>query len=475
MAPAPVPAKSERVPLLRDTRVLSLLWQAAVLLIVLLVVAWLVDNLRTNLASSRIPFGWTFLRQPAGFEISEGAAWDPSQSYGRAFLVGVGNTLRVVLAGIVLATLLGLLVGIARLSSNWLLRTLSGAYIETVRNTPLLVQLFFWYTAVILPLPNIQQALRVGDFALISNRGVALGWPYLTQTGGPFLWWLAGGLVVGWAGWSWWRARLDQAGRLDSALPLFFGLFLLVAVAGYFVTAATASLPADLTWELRRGDRGVLFVDANANAKYDAGVDRPMRRVTVELIGASGASLGTALTGDDGSFRFADLPEEGVDLRFESPPPLVYSAPVLQGFNVRGGRVLSPEFAALLLGLVLYTGSFIAEIVRAGINAVSKGQWEAARAVGLSNGATLRLIVLPQALRIIIPPLTSQYLNLAKNSSLAIAVGFPDLFNISLTIMNQAGAAVQMFLIIMATYLSFSLLTSLLMNTYNRRISLVER
>ncbi|MGL4650160.1 MAG: ABC transporter permease subunit, partial [Caldilineaceae bacterium] len=212
-----------------------------------------------------------------------------------------------------------------------------------------------------------------------------------------------------------------------------------------------------------------------SNAEYDAGIDRPMRRVPVELLSASGDSLGSMLTEEDGGFRFADLPEEGVELRFVTPAPVVWSAPLLQGFNVRGGRTFSPEFAALLLGLVLYTGAFIAEIVRAGINAVSRGQWEAARALGMNGGVILRLIVLPQALRVIIPPLTSQYLNLAKNSSLAIAVGYPDLFNVSLTIMNQSGAAVQMFLLIMATYLSFSLLISFLMNLYNRRIALVER
>ncbi len=493
MAPAPAPAKHESTPLLRDTRVLSLLWQAALVAVLVVVGAWLINNLRANLAASNIPIGWSFLRQSAGFEISEGAAWDPSQSFARAFLVGVGNTLRVVLAGIVLATIVGLVAGIARLSANWLVRTLAGIYVETIRNTPLLVQLFFWYTAVILPLPSLDEGLRLGNFLIISNRGVAMGWPYVTETGGAWLWWLLGALMVSWLVWRWRRSALDKQGRLDSALPVFFGVFLLVAVVGYFVVDATSALPAGVTYELRRGDRGTLFVDADGNAEYDAGVDRPIRRVPVELLGASGASLGLALTEEDGGFRFfaptppqeegdaaasaeeAPPAEEGVEVRYGAPPPVVYSAPVVQGFNVRGGRTFSPEFAALLLGLTLYTGAFISEIVRSGINAVPKGQWEAARAVGLSGGATLRLIVLPQALRVIIPPLTSQYLNLAKNSSLAIAVGYPDLFNISLTIMGQSGATVQLFLVIMATYLSFSLLTSLIMNIYNQRIALVER
>jgi general L-amino acid transport system permease protein len=354
-------------------------------------------------------------------------------------------------------------------------RSLAGVYVEALRNTPLLVQLFFWYTAVILPLPNIRDAILLGDFALISNRGVAMGWPYVTESGGAWLWWLVGGLVVAWIAWRWRRAVLDNRGRLDSALPTFFVAFAVVAVIGYFVTDATATLPAGVTYELDRGDRGTLFVDLDGDGVYTPGVDRPMRRMPITLLDANGAEIGATFTAEDGSFRFYDLEVDGETLRFEAAPPVVYSAPAFQNFNVRGGRTFSPEFVALLMGLTLYTGAFIAEIVRAGINSVPKGQWEASRAVGLSAATTLRLIVLPQALRVIIPPLTSQYLNLAKNSSLAIAVGYPDLFNISLTIMNQSGAAVQMFLIIMATYLTISLTFSLLMNLYNRRIALVER
>lgn len=476
MAPRSGPTAS-RGPgsFLTDTRVLQALAQILVVVALVAMLAFLANNVSTNLAASNIPFGWTFLRQAAGFEIAEGPAFDPTESYWRAFITGALNTLRVVSAGIVLATLLGLLVGLARLSTNWLVRTISGAYVEIVRNTPLLVQLFFWYFAVILQLPDIKNNISLGDFLILSNRGMALGWLDLSQTGRVWLIWLAVALVAAVVADRMRRRQLDARGKINSSLPAGLAAFVLVAAVGYLASSYTARLPEGVAYELRRGDRGTLFVDANNNTNYDAGVDEPMRRVSVTLHGEDGAVLGAELTDTDGSFRFVDLEAEGTALTWETPTPLVYSAPLLQGFNVRGGRTFSPEFTALLLGLVLYTGAFIAEIVRAGINSVAKGQWEASRAVGLSAGDTLRLIVLPQALRVIIPPLTSQYLNLAKNSSLAIAVAYPDLFNVALTIMNQSGAAVQMFLVIMATYLSISLVTSLIMNWYNKRVALVER
>jgi general L-amino acid transport system permease protein len=216
-------------------------------------------------------------------------------------------------------------------------------------------------------------------------------------------------------------------------------------------------------------------VDEDSDGKYRNGVDTPMGYVQVTLLAEDGSELATIRTDSEGDFRFYDLEVEGTAISFEAPPPVIISQPRQEGFAYTGGQQLTPEFAALLLGLVVYTAAFIAEIVRAGINAVSKGQWEAARALGLSNTETLRMIVLPQALRVIIPPLTSQYLNLTKNSSLAIAVGYPDLFNVSRTVFNQSGAAVQMFVLIMATYLTLSLLTSGFMNWYNARVALVER
>lgn len=475
MAPASLPTTERGLrAFLHDTRFIQAAIQVGLILILVAFLAYFASNVSTNLRASNIPMGWNYLSQTAGFEIAEGANYDPSQSYARAFVVGVLNTIRVVAFGIVLATLVGVFVGIARLSSNWLVRMLAGAYVEILRNTPLLVQLFFWYSAVILQLPDIKANVHLGNLAIISNRGVALAWPYLTATGGPWLWWIGAGLLVA-IGVGYWRRRvLDAQGRLDSALPLALAGLAGVAAIGFLVTALTARLPEQVAFELRRGDRGALFVDADGDGVMGKN-ERPLARVPVTILDAGGAPLGTTLTDSEGAFRFFDLPVEGVTLTWEAPSPVVVTTPALQGFNVRGGRTFSPEFVALLLGLTLYTGAFIAEIVRAGINAVPHGQWEASRAVGLKSGEILRLIVLPQALRVIIPPLTSQYLNLTKNSSLAIAVGYPDLFNISLTIMNQSGATVQMFLIIMATYLVFSLATSAFMNAYNRRMALVER
>jgi general L-amino acid transport system permease protein len=271
------------------------------------------------------------------------------------------------------------------------------------------------------------------------------------------------------------RRQLDQQGRVGTTLTWTIPAFLIIAVIGYFAVDATGSLPSNVAYELRRGDRGTLFVDVNGDGNFDSAVDRPLSRVPVTLLDGNGVELGTVSTDAQGEFRFSDLETEGEQLQWSVPAPLVVSRPVIQGFNFRDGQSLSPEFFALLIGLVTYTGAFIAEIVRAGINAVAKGQWEASRALGLTGTQTMRMIVLPQALRVIIPPLTSQYLNLTKNSSLAIAVGYPDLFNVSRTIFNQSGAAIQVFIMIMATYLSISLFTSFFMNWYNKRVALVER
>jgi general L-amino acid transport system permease protein len=307
-----------------------------------------------------------------------------------------------------------------------------------------------------------------------SNRGISLTWPRITAAGQDLVYWVFGALVVAVAvGLVYRRIRLQQ-GRLESGLAPALVASLIVLATGYATTALTASLPEGVAYTLQRGDRGMLFVDGNNDGLFSDEYDQPLRYVPVTLLAADGRLLGTSLTDSGGAFRFVDVPQEGTSLTWNTPPPIVWDEPVLQGFNYRGGQVLSPEFAALLLGLTFYTAAFIAEIVRGGINAVPKGQWEASRALGLSVGATMRLIILPQALRIIIPPLTNQYLNLTKNSSLAIAVGYPDLFSVSRTIFNQSGATVQMFVLIMATYLALSLLTSAFMNWYNRRVALVE-
>jgi len=383
------------VPFWRDERVLKVLAQIAFVVLVLAIGLWALSNYRER----GLKFSFGFLDEEASFDLAEGIAFSPTDSYARAFLVGVVNTARVASLGIVLATLLGLVTGIARLSDNWLVSKIASIYIEIVRNTPLLVQLFFLYFAVILKLPQLKvrdeiTAITLPGPTYLSNRGLALPWPRPSESFG-----------------SWWP-------------------FLVVAL---IVTV--------LLWILRaRGVQRTGHPSFNFLWVVSA-------FVTVPVIG------------------WLVVPGN----------PLVLDVPVIEGLRATGGTVLSPEFVALTLGLVVYTGAFIAEVVRAGILAVPKGQTEAARAQGFTNGQILRLIVLPQALRVIIPPLISQYLNLTKNSSLAVGIGFLDLYAVSSTMLNQSGRVVEVFLMIMASYLSMSLSVSLIMNVVNRRIQIVER
>ena len=391
-------ASDSAIPFWRDVRVLKVLAQIAFVIVIALFAAFLYANLQANLASRQMTLGYDFLQTAASFDISEAhIPYQPSDTYGRALLVGLTNTLVVALWGMVLATIVGVIVGIARLSSNWLIRQLAAAYVNVFRNTPLLIQLMFWYFGLVLQLPVVRQAITLPGPTYLSQRGLYLTWPAPTET---FSRWVP---------------------------------FLIVAVASSFI----------LQIAFKR-------VEAKADRPLSPWVKLAACTFTPIIIGAAGALLMPAL-------------------------PLTLDRPELRGLNFRGGLRLTPEFAALLFGLVIYTGAFIAEVVRAGIQAVSRGQVEAARALGLTGGQTLRLVVFPQALRVIIPPLTSQYLNLAKNTSLAIAIGFPDLFSVAGTIFNQTGAAIEIIVLMMISYLSMSLFTSFLLNIYNARRRLVER
>ena len=385
-----------RPPFWRDERILAVIIQIIVVAAVFGLLYWLYSNLMAAL-SVRFsnPISFDFWGQIASFDIKESLiAYSRTSTYGRAFVVGLLNTLIVAILGVIFATMLGVTIGVMRLSTNFLVNRIAAVYIDTFRNIPLLLLLIFWSQAVFLKLPRVQEAVVLPGPIFFSQRGVAVPWGIPTASWGLFLAALGGSLVL---------ALL--IGRLLGEIGKRVG-------RPFFVTF----------WVV------VLF-----------------------LIG-------------------------GVVSWFALPQPLEFTYPELTGFNTRGGRVLSPEFMAILSGLVIYTASFIAEIVRSGIQAVSKGQREAAAALGLSSFQTLRLVIFPQALRIIIPPLTSQYLNLTKNSSLAIAVGYPDLFAIvGNTVRNQTGREIEVFMLIMGVYLSLSLLTSLLMNLYNRRIRLIER
>jgi general L-amino acid transport system permease protein len=378
----------------RDARIRGILYQVLFVALVVAAGAFLVHNTLVNLHRQNIASGFGFLDREAAFGIGESLiAYSPADSYARAFLVGLLNTLYVSALGILLATILGTVIGIARLSSNWLIRKLSQVYVETFRNIPLLLQLFFWWALLRESAPAPRQAWQMLPGIFISNRGVAFPVPLAD----PVQHWMLLALLLGIVG----AVAVSRWAKQRQALT---GVQF---PAGWVGTGLVVGLPF------------LVFV-------------------------ASGA-------------------------------PLELDWPELKGFNFTGGNVVSPEFAALLVGLTVYTASFIAEIVRAGILAVSWGQSEAASALGLKPGQRMRLIVLPQALRVIVPPMTSEYLSLTKNSSLAVAIGYPDLVSIANTTMNQTGQAIEGITIIMAVYLAVSLSISLFMNLYNRSVALVER
>jgi general L-amino acid transport system permease protein len=374
----------------------GIILQLLVALAIVAVAAFFIHNTVVNLEKRGIASGFGFMRNTAGFDIS--IALVPfsmaGSTYARAFLVSLINTLLVSAIGIVLATILGFIIGVARLSKNFIIRTLAAIYVDVIRNIPLLVQIIFWYFGVLTTLPSVKQSLRFLDIFFLNGRGLYMPAPQLQ----PGFWILPTAALVGIAAAAavgvWARRRQMRTGQqfhsFWAGVALIVGLPLLVGLLGGF--------------------------------------------------------------------------------------HLVWSAPELKGFNFVGGMVILPEFVAILLALSIYTAAFIAENVRAGVLAVSHGQTEAASALGLRSGQVTHLVVLPQALRVIVPPLTSQYLNLIKNSSLAVVIGYPELVSVFMgTVLNQTGQAVEVIAITMGVYLAISLLISLFMNWYNRRIALVER
>ncbi|MEZ8058211.1 amino acid ABC transporter permease [Vibrio splendidus] len=355
----------------------------------------IVNNALTNLDSRGIATGFDFLSQEAGFGIGLTLIeYDETFSYGRTFFIGLINTALVSVLGIMLATVLGFSMGIARLSSNWLVSRFAAIYIEIFRNIPLLLQIFFWYFAVLQALPSARQSMSLGEAIFLNVRGLYFPAPVLEQ-----------------------------------------GSSIVIAS---LITGVIATF--------------VINIWANNKQKL-TGQQTPMLRIAAALI------VGLPLV-----------------TYFVMGMPISAEYPVLKGFNFKGGISIIPELAALMLALSIYTAAFIAEIVRSGINAVNHGQTEAAMSLGLPRTRTLKLVIIPQALRIIIPPLTSQYLNLTKNSSLAMAIGYPDLVSVFAgTTLNQTGQAIEVIAMTMGVYLTLSLLTSALMNIYNRKVALVER
>ncbi|HAS6161872.1 TPA: amino acid ABC transporter permease [Vibrio vulnificus] len=373
----------------------SVVFQVIAILALVFFFYTIVNNALTNLNARGIATGFDFLSQEAGFGIGLTLIeYDETFSYGRTFVIGLLNTALVSFLGIILATVLGFVIGIARLSSNWLVSRFAAIYIEIFRNIPLLLQIFFWYFAVLQALPSPRQSISLGEAIFLNVRGLFFPKPVF-EAGSAFI---------------------------------FAALF-----AGIIAT---------------------IFIGVWARNKQKlTGQQTPMGRIALALI--------------------VGLPAL---VYFVSGMPVSAEYPALKGFNYQGGISIIPELAALLVALSIYTAAFIAEIVRSGINAVSHGQTEAAMSLGLPRSRTLKLIIIPQALRIIIPPLTSQYLNLTKNSSLAMAIGYPDLVSVFAgTTLNQTGQAIEIIAMTMGVYLTLSLVTSALMNIYNKKVALVER
>ena len=387
--------QSTGIPFYRDERILKIFAQTVSTIIIVGFLIWAVLNFLRAAEARNMTLTFGFLKEAAGFPISNPPIkYEPSMSFGRAFFVGLVNTLLVSGAGIVAATILGTLLALARLSSNWLLSRVALVFIEFNRNIPLLVLLFILYFVIFGTLPQVKDSITWPGPTYINKRGIYLTWPRLTESGTPFVFLASIGVVLAIVAYIVLRRRREITGHNTYFFQVSIAIFIISGIVGWILS---------------------------------------------------------------------------------SEVPFEISTPVLKGFNFQGGLRLTPEFAGMFIGLTIYTAAFIAEVVRAGIQAVDRGQIEAARAVGLSTMQVLSLVVMPQALRVIVPPMISQYLNLTKNSSLALAIGFQEVFSVGKIAINQAGRAVPVFALVMLTYLVLSLLTSFVLNIYNKRIQFVTR
>ncbi|MFL7870652.1 MAG: amino acid ABC transporter permease [Anaerolineales bacterium] len=389
-----VDQQSTGIPFYRDERILKIVAQVISTIVIIGLLIWAALNFLRAAEARNMTLTFGFLKEAAGFPISNPPIkYEPSMSFGRAFFVGLVNTLIVSVTGIIAATILGTLIALARLSTNWLLNRIALVFVEFNRNIPLLVLLFILYFVIFQNLPRVKESIVWPGPIYLNQRGIYLTWPRLTETGMIFV--------------------------------ILFGIGVVLAIIAYSVLRRRREL-------------------SGQNTYYG--------QISLGILVVSGV-LGWVLSGT----------------------PFRLSYPELQGFNFQGGLRLTPEFSGMFIGLTTYTAAFIAEVVRSGIQAVDRGQIEAARAVGLSTMQVLSLVIMPQALRIIVPPMISQYLNLTKNSSLALAIGFQEVFSVGKIAINQAGRAVPVFALVMLTYLALSLFTSLVLNIYNQRIQFVTR
>lgn len=392
---AHVTQEHAEIPFWRDERVLRWIAQIVSAVLIIGVIVWVMINFTRGAEQRGMALNFNFLSDPAEFPISDPILpYDPSRSFGYAFMVGLVKTLVVSVIGIILSTILGTFVGLARLSTNWLLSRIALVFIEFHRNIPLLVLLFLWYFPVFSQFPPVKESIVLPGPIYLNSRGIYMTWPRLTEDGQIWAISLIIAVVVAYFVWRVLRQRQIVTGKPTFYAYVSVGILVIVPIIGWL------------------------------------------------LAGGS---------------------------------PLRLDFPALEGFNYQGGMRLTPEFAALLIGLTMYTAAFIAEVVRAGVQSVNKGQTEAAKAIGLKPTQVLTLVIIPQAMRVIIPPMISQYLNLTKNSSLALFIGYQDVFSVGKIAINQAGRAIPVFAMVMAVYLALSLLTSIVLNFYNRRIQFVER
>ncbi|HEY9814614.1 MAG TPA: ABC transporter permease subunit [Candidatus Obscuribacterales bacterium] len=462
------PATQGSIPIWRDERFWKIAFQIITLVVVVAVLSLLITNLNRNLAQLGLRFGFGFLSNQAGFSVGENLVnYQPQDQYQKVIYAGLINSFRLIVVGIILATITGIVAGVASFSENWLVYKISRAYVGLVRNVPLLLQLFFWYFAVYFALPPVQDQIEMG-WVVMSKRGIYLPGPSLTDQNWLGLLLLMGAGLLGALLWKL-ISDIRQGDRsfrglvyrgisgLVALSVIGLEIWLIIRGVGYLVSpqdSETNSLPVGV---------GIWFLGMAAIAIAAFWLWQQRTRLMVEQ-GTSGQPQLMAIGGLVAVFVVILL----FGLGWQPPT-------IQEGGGASGGLRLSLEYAAALSGLVLYTGAFIAEIVRAGIQSVSKGQWEAARSLGLPSGLAMRLVVFPQSLRVIIPPLNSEYMNLAKNTTLAFAIGYPDLFSVSFTTLNQTGRAVEMIVLIMFIYLIFNLLISVGMNQINALVQLKER
>lgn len=516
-----------------DVRVLGVLGQIGFIILVIFVARTLGSNFAENAnrlgeaqficrdGSFSYRCAYDFMSSEAGFPISDTLLdYQESDTFWFAFYLGVLNTLRVAILGVVLTSVVGTVAGIARLSNNWLISKISLWYVELIRNTPLLIQLFFIYFGVILAAPALEEAIQpLGLPIFLSQRGLNLPWPRFTSSAAIWLAFVVLGIIQFQVLWVILGRREERTGQESNRIRAGIISFLIIIAIGWFVSGAVSDSQGMLVTRANRVREiadleglvmqraGVNFIEdiddlpaekieaatlqvcVIENTASEVNFTRQLRRLNIpyniersaradqatEMYAAGECDVYAASNTVLAAER-ATLERPGNHMLVLVPEaPVVWSVPVREGLNMVGGISMRPEFTALLLTLVLFYGGTLAEIVRAGIQSVGKGQTEAARALGLNESQRLQLVVLPQALRVIIPPGIGVFLSLAKDTSVGIAIGFPDMYSVSFTTMNQSGRTLQLFVLMMLVYMLISLVFSVLLNWYNGRIKLVER